>query len=405
MLIRLRKTIGTIAIPISLLAILQAGASSAATVPVVTVLTPPITNGLASPLRVVIDSKGDFYVSDPRLGGVSKFSSSGQKNMMFKTKLAPQGVAVSDSGKLYVSQGTSVTILDQAGNVLGSIGSGIGQFKQANGIAVDAAGFVYVADSLDNNVKVFNSLGQFVKTIGTSGTAAGQFSMPTGIAYDKSSNQIAVADTQNGRIQFFSASGNFNFVKSIGSFGVLALQFKRPVGVTFEYDAAGKLSRMYVADIFLNTIKVIDPAGSGTLLACIGKNGLANGQLVIPMDVAFDHLQKRLLVANGTGSMTLYGIDGGVGPAVPATLALAVDPVPANTGSANITINGAVDSSAKVTVATNNTAVAAPVVYTSSTNWKCNVSGLLPGDNIVTITAINSSGGISKHAIGVSYNP
>ncbi len=405
MLVRLHKALERIVIPFAVLTASLISVSFAATVPVVTVLTPPVTKGLASPVRVAIDSKGDIFVADPRVGAVSKFNSSGQSILMFKTGAPPLGIALNDAGNLLVSQGNSVAILDQRGAVLGRLGSGIGQFKKANGIAVDSAGFVYVADSLANNIKVFDSFGRFVRTIGSTGTAAGQFSMPTGIAYDKSANQLAVADTQNGRVQFFSATGNFNFVKSIGSFGVLPLQFKMPVGVAFEYTAAGGLSRMYVADIFQNTIQVIDPTGSGSFLAYIGKNGLANGQLIIPMDVAFDQVQKRLLVANGTGSLSFYGIDGGVSPAVANPVMLGVDPVATNVKSANITISGTVDSAAKVTVTTNTVAVAAPVVYTSATNWKCSLSGLVPGDNVLSIKATDSTGSVSRHSIGITYTP
>lgn len=399
------RLLGTFGGFVSVLVSSLVSVSFAATVPVVTVLTPPISKGLAAPVRVAIDSKGDMFVSDPRSGGVTKFNSSGQNVQNFKTGAPPDGIALNDAGNLLVSQGDSVAIFDKSGVLLGRLGSGIGQFRKANGIAVDAAGFAYVVDSLANNVKIFNSLGQFVRTIGTAGTAAGQFSMPTGIAYDKSSKQIAVADTQNGRVQFFSAAGNFDFVKSIGSFGVSPLQFKMPVGVAFEYDAAGRLSRMYVADIFQSTIQVIDPAGSGGFLAYIGKNGLANGQLMIPMDVAFDQFQKRLVIANGSGSLSLYGIDGGVSPVVAASVTLEVDPVPTNVRSANITISGTVDSATKVTVTTNTVAVAAPVVYTSATSWKCTLSGLVPGDNVLNIKATNSTGSVSRHSIGITYTP
>ena len=401
----LTRLLGTLGGVVSVLVSSLVSVSFAATVPVVTVLTPPISKGVAAPVRVAVDSKGDIFVSDPRSGGVTKFNSSGQNVLMFKTGAPPAGIALNDAGNLLVSQGDSVAIFNQSGVLLGRLGSGRGQFKKANGIAVDAAGFAYVVDSLANNVKIFNSLGQFVRTIGTAGTAAGQFSMPTGIAYDKSAKQIAVADTQNGRVQFFSATGNFDFVKSIGSFGVSPLQFKMPVGVAFDYDAAGSMNRMYVADIFQNTIQVIDPVGSGRFLAYIGKNGLANGQLMIPMDVAFDQFQKRLVIANGSGSLALYGIDGGVSPVVTVPVTLEVDPVPTNVRFANLTISGKVDSAAKVTVTTNTVAVAAPVVYTSATNWKCTLSGLVPGDNVLNIKATNSTGSVSRHSIGITYTP
>jgi hypothetical protein len=123
------------------------------------------------------------------------------------------------------------------------------------------------------------------------------------------------------------------------------------------------------------------------------------------MDVAFDQFQKRLVIANGSGSLALYGIDGGVSPVVSAPVTLEVDPVPTNVRSASITISGKVDSAAKVTVTTNTVAVAAPVVYTSATNWKCTLSGLVPGDNVLNIKAANSTGSVSRHSIGVTYTP
>ena len=70
----------------------------------------------------------------------------------------------------------------------------------ANGIAVDAAGSIYVVDSLDNCVQVFTAAGDYSFRFGSAGSSPGQFSMPAGIAYEKIANQLAVADTLNGRV-------------------------------------------------------------------------------------------------------------------------------------------------------------------------------------------------------------
>ncbi|GFE56434.1 NHL repeat-containing protein [Geobacter sp. AOG1] len=318
MLTRLRKLIATVATLVAVPAISLAAVAYGATVPMVTVLK-PVTENVGSPLRLVFDGQENYYVTDPRKGGISKFSASGQLIGVLKTPAPPQGIALNDKGNLLVSQGDSVVILDQSGREIGRLGSGAGQFRKANGIAVDAAGYVYVVDTLDNNVKVFTATGHFVQAIGCQGGGEGQLSHPTGIAYEKSANQIAVADTQNGRVQFFSATGNFDFVKSIGSLGNQPLQFRMPVGVTFEYDVAGQMTRMYVADMYANTVQVIAPEGSGRFLSSIGSNGAANGQLAVPQDVAFGQINRRLIVVNGNGNLVMFGIDGGANPTPSST--------------------------------------------------------------------------------------
>lgn len=392
-------------IPLIALVISLSAVSHAATAPSVTILTPPVTKNVGSPLRVVFDVNGDFWVADPRVGGVSKFDAQGNFIRTLKTQAPPQGIAISSDGSLLVSQVNSVVVLGQDGAELGRLGSGAGQFRKANGIAIDSTGFIYAVDSLDNNVKVFTAAGRFVRTIGIKGNGDGQFSMPTGIAYEKSTNQIAVTDTLNSRVQFFSASGNYDFIKSIGTFGVKPLQFRSPVGVTFDYDASGKLNRMYVADTRQNNIQVIDPADSGKFLANIGNNGFANGQLAVPVDVAFDQFNQRIAVANSYGNITMYGIDGGATPADNAVGTLNINPVPQQVATNNITIAGTVDSYAKVVVTANTAAIAAPVTYVSANTWNCSISGLVAGSNELTVTATDSNGAVAKQALAITYTP
>jgi sugar lactone lactonase YvrE len=90
----------------------------------------------------------------------------------------------------------------------GSNGSANGQFLNAQGVTVDEAGNVYVADTDNNRVQVFTGKGAFVRKWGSQGLGNGQFVDPqhTAIGPDGS---VWVADLKNARVQQFSKSGAF----------------------------------------------------------------------------------------------------------------------------------------------------------------------------------------------------
>lgn len=368
----------------------------AATAPMVTTLF-SITEGVSTPVRAATDQLGNFYVTDPRGGGILVYNNAGRLLRKIPLPASPLGIAIALNGDLLVSQGGSVAVVNP---MTGTIASSFGTFKKANAIAVDPSGFIYVTDSLDNCVQVFSAAyapaatgaaaaGKPVNSFGSAGKLNGQFQQPTGISYEKAANQLAVADTLNGRVQFFTTSGLYQ--KSIGSFGAGPLKFTSPQAAAFEYSSDGKsLTRIYVADSFQSNLQVID-AATGSFSRYIGSYGLTGGKLVTPGDVLFDRFDsnnKRLLVTNGTGALTLFGIDG-AGTASPSTgPLLTVNTVPLATNLPALAITGTVASGATVTV--NGTAA----VVTGS-SWSGTVN-LVPGFNLVTVTALSGSGSTIK---------
>lgn len=372
-------------------ALLLASDARSAVSPLVNPL-PPLSDGLSTPVRLAVDPFGSMYVTDPRGGGIVKLDSAGRPDKRIRLPLAPLGVAVARDGSLLVSQGTTVAVVHPDGTPASP--ASFGTFKKANGITVDNNGTIYVADSHDHTVQVFSSAyaplviataaaGKPANSFGSFGTGDGQFRQPTGIAYEKSTGLIAVADTQNGRIQFFDTNGTFK--KSLGSFGSGPLKFTSPQAVAFEYTGDGSAtSRIYVVDSFQGAVQSID-AASGAFLRYLGSYGRTAGKLATPGDLLLDQrdpANKRLVVANGTGTLALFGIDAGVAASGPS---LTLGTLPTVTNLSSITVSGTTDSGAAVKV--NGAAVTV-----SGTSWSSPVT-LAAGYNTITVEA--SRGGVA----------
>nr|NCR42073.1 6-bladed beta-propeller [Microcystis aeruginosa W13-11] len=122
----------------------------------------------------------------------------------------PFGIAVGSGGNIYVADtfNSRVQVFNPSGvfqSAFGSFGTGDGEFSFPNGIAVGSGGNIYVADTFNSRVQVFNSNGVFQSAFGSGGSGDGEFFIPVGIAVDGGGN-IYVADARNNRVQVFSQS-------------------------------------------------------------------------------------------------------------------------------------------------------------------------------------------------------
>jgi sugar lactone lactonase YvrE len=128
-------------------------------------------------------------------------------------------------------QGTSGAQAYKPAGGWGKDGTGNGQFSSnAAGIATDNAGNVYVADSDNSRVQVFSAKGGFIRKFGARGSGNGQFADASD-ADVASDGSVWVGDGGNGRVQLFSAGGAF--VTSVA----LSSEIPRAVAV----DAEGNL--------------------------------------------------------------------------------------------------------------------------------------------------------------------
>jgi sugar lactone lactonase YvrE len=207
--------------------------------------------------------------------------------------------AVGNPAFLMLTRASVATLAGSA--TAGSVdGSGsAASFFHPGGVAVDAAGNVYVADTFNHRIRVVNPAGLVTTLAGAgvqgsaddTGTAAG-FSYPRSVAVDASGN-VYVADAGNHAIRRVSPAGVVTTFAGSGSSGSAdgagtAASFNCPSGVAA--DAAGNL---YVADSCNQRIRHISPAGVVTTLAGSGSIGAADGtgtvaSLAFPRGVAVD---------------------------------------------------------------------------------------------------------------------
>jgi len=205
----------------------------------------------------------------------------------------PKGIAVDAAGNLYVADSDNYRIvkLTQAGGSVswewsyGTFGTGNGQFYPPNGVAVDSAGAVYVADNGNSRIQKLSQSGGGVSwewSYGTNGTGNGQFRALQGIAVDSVGN-VYVADAGNERIQKLSQSGGgVSWEWSYGTFGTGNGQFYSPNGVAV--DSAGAV---YVADWNNDRIvKLTQAGGSVSWEWSYGSHGSGEGQLLQPYEIA-----------------------------------------------------------------------------------------------------------------------
>ena len=209
------------------------------------------------PSGVAVDDSGHVYVADGNAVNISKFTGDGQflRKWGGPTQFVHPVSLEWHDGILYVSDEWRVKLFDRDGVFIrqwGSLGSGAGEAGYYTRLCVDPLGYVYVTDLVHNRVQKFSSSGVFVSQFGDSGSANGQFRSPMGITADGAGN-VYVVDRDNRRIQKFNAVGQF--VTAWGSYGIGDGELLFPADVAVAPDGS-----VFVSDD--NRIQVFTPTGT-----------------------------------------------------------------------------------------------------------------------------------------------
>ncbi len=196
----------------------------------------PLTISLSNPIAVAVDAAGNIYIADGSnnrilkitgnvatvVAGNGKQGFSGDGGSATSATLnGPYDIALDSAGNLYIADSGNNVIRRVSGGVITTVagngnagGSGDGgaataaSLSDPNGVAVDARGNLYIADSLNSRVRrvsggqittVAGSGSQLYGGDGGTASAAG-INFPEGIAFDSAGN-LYIADSGNNRVR------------------------------------------------------------------------------------------------------------------------------------------------------------------------------------------------------------
>ncbi len=258
---------------------------------------------------VAVDSKGLIYAADQSVGAIFIFDPQHKE----KVELIGNGqqanfnliidVAFDDDDRLFVTDAKlhHVLVLNSKHSVEASFGAEV--LVRPGGVVIDRENrFVYVADTGNDVVDVFDADSyKFLRQIGKPSrkhdqSVAGVVSLPEALAVDKDGN-LYVTDTFNNRVEIFDADGEF--ISTFGKNGDGPADMERPKGIAVDCDG-----HIWVVDAAQNLIKVFNK--EGRLLIYFGGEGNYPGEFMGPFGISIDRTNRVIVSETFPGRVQVF---------------------------------------------------------------------------------------------------
>jgi len=165
---------------------------------------------------------------------------------------AKKSSIVSDSGSLPGQLRAPASIAVTQLDILNGGGLKNGEAPPPNELSI------YVTDAGNNRIQQFDLTGRFIRTWGKLGNALGEFNYPRGIGIDYSSS-VYVVDSKNRRVQVFDSTGSF--LTSWGGSGSMDGMFSAPIDISLGFSLANSLVYVAVSDSGNNRVQFFSPDG------------------------------------------------------------------------------------------------------------------------------------------------
>jgi sugar lactone lactonase YvrE len=253
---------------------------------------------LVQPYGLAVDTKGRIYTADQKVGAIFIFNPETKDVELMKHGVQGNfnhiiGLAMDDNDRLFVSDPFLKHVLvfnaeHKAEDVITN-----GMVHPAE-MAIDTTNrLLYVSDVELDQVLVYDADSfKLLRKIGATGhhhelTTPGDFAKPTGVAVDQDGN-LYVCDTLNNRIEVFDADGVF--IQAYGKNGDAPPNFARPKGIAVDSDG-----HIWVADGVQDRVQVFNKEWQ--LLISFGGHGLLPGMFSGLVNIASDPKRNRMITS------------------------------------------------------------------------------------------------------------
>ena len=249
--------------------------------------------GFSKPYGVAVDRDGKIYVTD--IGRVFIIDLQQKDYELLGTEAGsgrlaiPIGITVARDGRVFVTDTAQDRVFVYAGKKFVTALGKTGELQSPSGVALDEArGLIYIVDSRKHMVLVY-SLKDYTKIreFGQRGGGPEEFNFPTNITVD-SDGKVYVVDTANFRIQIFDPDGKY--LKTIGALGDSPGSLARPKGIGVDSEG-----HIYVVDTAFQNFQIFDQEGN--VLLFVGGAGFGPGKFALPAGLAID-AQDRIYVVD-----------------------------------------------------------------------------------------------------------
>jgi DNA-binding beta-propeller fold protein YncE len=263
-----------------------------------------------NPVGVAVDPSGNVYVADYGNHRIQKFNSNGNFITQWGSpgdSYFAQSVVVDPSGNVYVvANETTIKKFDPNGNLITTWENSFNDLGSGQ-IATDLLGNVYATNhyvcylsvcpgpTTRYSIRKFDPNGNLMVEWGESGAGDGQFWAPKGVAADASGN-VYVADTGNHRIQKFDSNGNF-----ISKWEIEGTENgQSPAPYSISTDSGGNIY------VFMGNDRIQKYDSTGYLITEWGYWGHAEGQFDGPGGIAVDSSGNVYVADSGNDRIQKY---------------------------------------------------------------------------------------------------